>query len=198
MTKDQQTDVIQPFDRATSAGDRMSLTKDLDGGVTLTVTLDRDEEGRLCPRGIEIGTPLGSLADSAPITAAAGSAQHYWDEAARIARALEGIAERLDWRGMLRTTLADRPSTGRYEDDFYALIALGFMSLTTGGSRRPMKDLAEAVDINPHTVHRWLNEARRRALLTSPERGQMGGRLTTTAQELIDKLGRGSQNAEAE
>ncbi len=59
------------------------------------------------------------------------------------------------------------PAGYRKPDEFYAQVADRFLWLASM-SERPAQDLAEANEMNPATVHRWIREARARGLLKLP------------------------------
>jgi hypothetical protein len=64
------------------------------------------------------------------------------------------------------------PGTRRKPDEFYRNVAELFLAQASI-SDRAAKDLAEANDLPPTTVHRWLKEARVRGVLRMPR--QQGG-----------------------
>jgi len=79
-----------------------------------------------------------------------------------------------DWYGEPEAQRQQRPRlklrvpTGyRKPDAFYALVADRFLWLATM-SERPAQQLAEANNVPPSTVHRWIREARARGLLRLP------------------------------
>ncbi|MBT2676789.1 hypothetical protein J7E95_39605 [Streptomyces sp. ISL-14] len=80
------------------------------------------------------------------------------------------------------------PEGYRKPDAFYADVAERFLQ-AAAISPRPAQDLAEANDVKPTTVHRWIREAKARGLLalpsdrkprTSADSRQVGGGQDTT------------------
>ncbi|SMF64518.1 hypothetical protein SAMN02745830_05007 [Streptomyces sp. Amel2xC10] len=61
----------------------------------------------------------------------------------------------------------DIPEGYRKPDAFYADVAERFLQAAAISSR-PAQDLAEANDVKPTTVHRWIREAKARGLLALP------------------------------
>ncbi|AVH57768.1 hypothetical protein C4B68_20575 [Streptomyces dengpaensis] len=59
------------------------------------------------------------------------------------------------------------PEGYRKPDTFYADVAERFLQ-AAAISPRPGQDLAEANDVKPTTVHRWIREAKARGLLALP------------------------------
>lgn len=85
-----------------------------------------------------------------------------------------GGDRQVDWLGEPEAERQQRPRlklrvpTGyRKPDAFYALVADRFLWLATM-SERPAQQLAEANNVPPSTVHRWIREARARGLLQLP------------------------------
>jgi hypothetical protein len=74
------------------------------------------------------------------------------------------------------------------DDSFYATLAADYADKCKGGSRRPVKDLAKALgDTYTDTyVRDLLSEARRRGLLTRPQRGFAGGELTEKGRKALE------------
>lgn len=60
------------------------------------------------------------------------------------------------------------PGDRRKPDEFYALVADTYLAQATI-SNRAAQDMAEANEVPPTTVHRWLKEARGRGLLRLPQ-----------------------------
>lgn len=86
-----------------------------------------------------------------------------------------------DWATELRRT--PRPGRRGRDDRWYADLAKAYVD---SGSRTPVKDLSEGLNLSASQVRNLLHEARRRGLLTRSAKGKAGGVLTDSAKELLD------------
>jgi hypothetical protein len=84
--------------------------------------------------------------------------------------------------------LAERPrprrAVGR-DDRFYARLSFEYIKLIAGGSRKPVKSIADRRHEKPAHVRDLLHESRERGLLTPGESGKSCGALTRRALAVL-------------
>ena len=98
--------------------------------------------------------------------------------------------------GFLRADLKPPSGSGRRgkTDEDYARLAASYVEMVKGGSHSPLKMLAEQSEElgtfrSVEFFRNEVNEARRRGLLTSIEKGRAGGELTEKAHHLLRSVG---------
>lgn len=79
-----------------------------------------------------------------------------------------------------------RPGSAGRDDEAYAYVAALYVSAFTNGSRAPVMDVAAQIGRSRRQVVGYLEQARDRALLTSPGRGRSGGALTDKARRILN------------
>lgn len=75
----------------------------------------------------------------------------------------------------------------RKNDRFYAGIAEQYDEAMRSGSNQPVQVLIDRHRVPEGTMYRWINEARRRSLLSETGRGRAGGHLTKKGRDLLER-----------
>lgn len=110
----------------------------------------------------------------------------------RIGEVEQDLRERLGqsyyfstYRGEQMARIKEQPRK-RKDDVFYAELAADYVrQLADGKTSRPVRELADRYATPEGTVYRWVNEARRRGLLSRTTPGKAGGHLTSKGEQLL-------------
>lgn len=73
-----------------------------------------------------------------------------------------------------------------FPDKKYAAVAYKYCQFVAQGLENPITQLAEFMNCDKNTAASRVLEARRRKLLTAPKSGTFGGKLTPSAEKLLD------------
>lgn len=75
----------------------------------------------------------------------------------------------------------------RKDDRFYSGIAEQYDEAIRSGTNQPVQLLVDRHGVPEGTMYRWINEARRRGLLSPTGQGRAGGHLTAKAKKLLER-----------
>jgi hypothetical protein len=78
-----------------------------------------------------------------------------------------------------------RPGRAGRPDLYYAEMASQYVELLAGGTRAPVRELAERHHLSGAQLRGILHAARQRGLLTAAPAGKSGGRLTAKAKRIL-------------
>ena len=167
-----------------------SLTADTEDGYAITVTMQRNTDGVLVCRGLNIQFKDQKNAPEQPINS-------RFFQLLGLGEILKSFrADYLMWGDTLQEAYTDMdaeretrewpyPGPVGHPDEKYAYLAYMYVHFINLGKESPIEELAKHMNCDRETASSRVAEARRRRLLGRPKQGVFGGKLTTKAEKLL-------------
>jgi hypothetical protein len=177
-------------ERGNFDGGPNSLTTETADGMSITVTLQQNEDGVLVCSGLNIQVQDQSKAPANPINSRFFQLLGLGEilKSARTEYLLRGDFVEETYQDMeSEHQTRDWPYSGSagHPDQKYAHLAYMYVRFVSLGKENPIDELAKHMNCDRETASSRIAEARNRGLLTRPIQGIVGGRLTSKAKKIL-------------
>ena len=179
-----------PPDGKPDVGQPTTFTTETDDGYEIKVTLQVNEDGVLVCSGLDIQFKNKNLVSDRPINS------RYF-QLLGLGEILQSARNKyLEWAGIINEVYLDMdseretqdwpyPGATGHTDEKYAYLAYMYVRFIELAKPNPIDGLAQHMNCDRETAASRIAEVRKRALLTRPRQGVLGGRLTSKAEKLL-------------